>query len=224
MTFCKFQSLTHSLFADLDYKMFMTEAPVVPYGTECPEGSWVEVNNGAKSYFYNPQTKESRWFLPPQIMHQHIQRYEATVNGTMMDTSNDANTVDETVSRQDSVGHSTGDDSHNNNLADEDGEDGLLDTSWTVKLHPDSGQVFYMDSFNAMSTWHNPFSGGSVSELLDALDQKQMEENEVQEVEKLAGFDLTPNQAVFDRFDNFIFIIFLFENPSLDFKKNYMWK
>lgn len=65
-----------------------------------------------------------------------------------------------------------------NNLADdgtvrEEDDDHLTQQSWVVKLHPDSGQVYYTEETQKLATWHNPFGGESLSEMLDMVDRQQ---------------------------------------------------
>ena len=70
---------------------------------------------------------------------------------------------------------------------------------WTVKLHIDTGQTYFTDTIENISTWDNPFEGSEwakVTEQINNIDAQNMKLTS-EEAEKLAGFDLVPNRSVF---------------------------
>jgi hypothetical protein len=83
-------------------------------------------------------------------------------------------------------------------MEDESNDVQLQRQDWVIRVHPDCGQLYYMDvQTHGLSSWHNPFAGESISEQLDREDHLQLEQNEMFEQEKLAGLDLAPKREIF---------------------------
>lgn len=76
------------------------------------------------------------------------------------------------------------------------GED-VLRERWVVKLHPDTGQCYFVDSMEEVSTWRNPFVVDHLGTMLESIDQGPSFEDTRIEVERLAGLDDVPNRDVF---------------------------
>ena len=69
---------------------------------------------------------------------------------------------------------------------------------WTVKLHMDTGQPYYCDALVNTSTWANPFEENEWTSVTDQINiDAQNIKVTTEEAEKLAGFDLVPNRAIF---------------------------
>jgi hypothetical protein len=65
-----------------------------------------------------------------------------------------------------------------------------LKVDWIVKLHPDSGQAFYVDSSSHLSTWANPFEVGLGKEIFEKITfDQESGKIPMNDAEKLAGFD-----------------------------------
>lgn len=76
--------------------------------------------------------------------------------------------------------------------------DSVVQDRWTVKLHSDTGKPYYHDSLENTTTWANPFE---VNEWTGVTDQISLDAQNTklstEDAERLAGFSLVPNPAVF---------------------------
>ena len=140
---------------------------------------WVEVKNGRDTYYYNRDTKSSSWILP--------------INAVLAGGADNRG-----MSSVDGISTLAGDRKKTAFTAEAlstDGEDIAADI-WTVRLHPDSGQVYYSNTTTGDSSWESPFHQGRTSEMISA-ESRRRDDLERNELEALAGFDLSPDSAVF---------------------------
>ena len=77
-------------------------------------------------------------------------------------------------------------------------EEGEEFDRWIVKLHPDSGQTYFVDAMSDLATWRNPFDTEQTNEIFEAVAlETDVKKTPVDEAEKLAGFEDVPNRDVF---------------------------
>ena len=53
------------------------------------------------------------------------------------------------------------DDAKEDAATEEVADDEGVNDQWVVRLHPDSGQIFYHSHVDSMSTWNNPYEEGA---------------------------------------------------------------
>lgn len=70
---------------------------------------------------------------------------------------------------------------------------------WVVKLHPDSGQTYFVDAMSDLATWMNPFEAEQNNEIFEkiTLEAEDVKKTPIDETEKLSGFEDVPNREVF---------------------------
>jgi hypothetical protein len=69
---------------------------------------------------------------------------------------------------------------------------------WIVKLHPDSGQTYFIDAMSDLATWNNPFETEQSNEIFEKItSETEVKKTPVDDTEKLSGFEDVPNRDVF---------------------------
>jgi hypothetical protein len=82
--------------------------------------------------------------------------------------------------------------------SDSDVDSVVIKNRWTVKLHVDTGQPYYCDAVMNTCTWANPFEENEWTNVTEQINiDAQNIKLTTEDAEKLAGFALVPNPAIF---------------------------
>mmetsp|Transcript_68868 Transcript_68868/g.192332 ORF Transcript_68868/g.192332 Transcript_68868/m.192332 type:complete len:343 (+) Transcript_68868:483-1511(+) len=81
--------------------------------------------------------------------------------------------------------------------AEEVAADDAANEQWVVRLHPDSGQIFYHSHVDNTSSWNNPYEEDDFNAVIRSVEDTQMDEGEVAALEDLSGFNLSLDRNVF---------------------------
>mmetsp|Transcript_28899 Transcript_28899/g.57767 ORF Transcript_28899/g.57767 Transcript_28899/m.57767 type:complete len:1105 (+) Transcript_28899:72-3386(+) len=142
---------------------------------------WVEIPNGSSSYFYNEETKQSTFVCPRELL---LEKIAGASSGSEAPSAR-SQTLS-TASRGSPLSKSPV--AENVSKA----ENRVAMDAWTVQIHPDSGMTFYSNLESKELCWSDPFHANEDADLEAAIEQGEQRENNYQEHEKLAGFQLSP--------------------------------
>ena len=176
--------------------------PCVVLGSlDSPDQFWLRVDDGVYSYFFEARSQTAMWNLPYRAALAWRQRL---IGESTFASQNPVDEVASVVSGLSANKRS----SARYRYARQTSETiaaaaAVLQEKfrprvpvWTVKIHPDSGVPFYVNSSAMSSTWWDPFKG-SIPEMLDREDAQQMENDLDVERRDLAGFDECQQPNVF---------------------------
>ena len=137
--------------------------------------TWIEVYSEAGRYYINERTKQTEWILPR--------------GASLYDEQSDGGNVHIAKHNEKTFQSSQG-----NDIATFERED--VESSWRLRLHPDSGQVYYFDTTTGDTSWESPFHDAEATRA-NLQDTQGIDDIEQAQLETLAGFGLAPDVAVF---------------------------
>mmetsp|Transcript_2716 Transcript_2716/g.4078 ORF Transcript_2716/g.4078 Transcript_2716/m.4078 type:complete len:1101 (-) Transcript_2716:95-3397(-) len=147
---------------------------------------YVPTSSGRDLYFYNSQTQSSSWYLSADTINKLIESTVSEKGEIKPERQSSERSVVSVETDRDTAAD------------DATAEESVCMERWTVKLHPDSGQAYYVDALSDVSTWCNPFEVDQTNEIFEKITlEAEKKRTPVDETEKLAGFDDVPNRDVF---------------------------
>ena len=151
---------------------------------------WVQVEAGKSSYFYNRETKEVSWTLPVEALNVYLSKVSNEVDAADGVSAENAEGAAERVEEEGSSAQ----------VDDDALEDPTADTEWVVKIHHDSGQLYFYNNVSKDSSFRDPYATVSIRDL-EEEDMKEIRKLEEAKIEKLIGEDLCPEHVSYDRND-----------------------
>ena len=146
------------------------------------DSEWSTVHDEKRTYYYNLKSGECSWVLPSEFIPEpEVALLEERKVESKAEEQTEQDEEDE----------------------EDDDLEGLCAIAaydadqWAVKLHPDSGQIFYHSSMDNISSWSNPLEENDLKSIMRSVEDNEMDESEVAVLEDMSGFHLAPDRNVF---------------------------